>query len=246
MPPWERSLTEAREAHCRALAMAATLEEEIEQWSCPITKGHQRLKPTPEAEIARQRSRGQKRRCCQVQPEDCHAPYFEYHPPWKSPESEENKEAPVDFDLEAPLELGPEVDCFLWGPAESSEEEDRKTSSPEPPVEDLESWVTWRAWMHKMPGWWQELTKVPGVDDHEKFACDVWASFQLPQRTSKWHWVENYHQAPPASLCLHQKSFLPLPDPKFACQVIRELQREKTVAYAKALQFWVEKAKSTY
>ena len=61
----------------------------------------------------------------------------------------------MDFDLEALLELGLEVDCFLWGPAKSSEEEDRKTSSPEPLVEDLESWVTWRAQMHEMPGSWQ-------------------------------------------------------------------------------------------
>ena len=34
----ERSLAEAREAHWKALAMAATLEEEIEQLSCPLTR----------------------------------------------------------------------------------------------------------------------------------------------------------------------------------------------------------------
>ena len=48
-----------------------------------------------------------------MQPEDCHTPYFEYHPPWSSLESKEDEEAPVDFDLEALLELGPEVDGFL-------------------------------------------------------------------------------------------------------------------------------------
>ena len=168
-------------------------------------------------------------------PEDCHAPYFEYHPPWRSPESDEDKEVPVDFDLEALPELGPEVDHILWGPVKGSEEEDRKVPSPEPPVEELESWVTWRAWTYEMPGWWQELVMVPGVDDHEKLAHEIWASFQLPQRASEWHQVENYHQAPPAPLCLHQKDFLPPPDPKYACQDIRELQQEKTVAYTKAL-----------
>ena len=35
----ERSLTEMREAHQRALATVGTLEEEIEWLSCPITKG---------------------------------------------------------------------------------------------------------------------------------------------------------------------------------------------------------------
>ena len=97
-----------------------------------------------------------------MQPEDCHAPYFEYHPPWRSLDSKEDEEAPMDFNLEAPLELGLEVDCFLWGPAKSLEEEDRKTPYPEPLVEELESWVTWRAWMHEMPGWWQELAKILG------------------------------------------------------------------------------------
>ena len=72
------------------------------------------------------------------------------------------------------------MDHFLWGTAKSLEEEDRKTSSAEPPVEELESWVTWRAQTYKMPGWWQELAKVPEVDDHEKLACEVQASFQLP------------------------------------------------------------------
>ena len=38
------------------------------------------------------------------------------------------------------------------------------------------------------------------------------------------------------------KEFLPLPDPKFTCQDIRELQWEKRVAYTKALQLWAEKA----
>ena len=80
-----------------------------------------------------------------MQPEDSHAPYFEYHPPWRGLESKENKEDPIDFDLEAPPELGPEVNCFLQEPAKSLEGEDRRTSSPEPPVEELESWVTWES-----------------------------------------------------------------------------------------------------
>ena len=58
--------------------------------------------------------------------------------------------------------------------------------------------------MHDMPGWWQELAEVPGVDNHEKLALEVQASFKLPQQISKWHHVENYHQAPLALLCLHQ------------------------------------------
>ena len=140
----------------------------------------------------------------EVLPEESHAPYFKYHPPWRDPESKENKEAPVDFDLEALPELGPEVDCFLQGPGKSLEE-DRRTSSPETPVEELESWLIWRAQMHNTPGWWQELVEVPGVDDHEKLAQEVWASFPLPRWISKWHQVENYHQAPLALLSLSEE-----------------------------------------
>ena len=111
-----------------------------------------------------------------MQLEESHAPYFENHPPWRGPESKEDEEALLDFNLEAPQELGLEVDCFLQGQAERSGEEDGRMSSSEPSVEELESWVTWRAWMHDMPGWWQELAEVPGVDDHKKLAQEVWAS----------------------------------------------------------------------
>ena len=207
-----------REAHWRALATAAALEEEIEQLSQSITRGQsEACAHSRSQDCHRWKSQGQNRRCCPVQPEESHAPYFEYHTPWRGPASEEDVEAPLDFEVEAPPELGLEVNHFLQGPAESSGEEDRKTSSLEPPVEELESWVTWRAQMHDMPGWWQELTEVPGVDDHEKLAREVQASFKLQWWISKWHCVENYHQTPVAPPCLHQKSFLPLPDSKFTC-----------------------------
>ena len=176
----ERRLAKAREAHQRALATAASLEEEIEQLSQPITRGQlEACAHSRSWDCCRWRSRGWKRRCHQVWPEESHDPYFKYHPPWRGPESKENEKTPVDFNLEVPLELGPEVDCFLQGLAKSLEE-DGRMSSPESPVEELESWVIWRAWMHDTPGWWQELAEVPGVDDHRKFAWEVWVSFQLP------------------------------------------------------------------
>ena len=152
-----------------------------------------------------------------MQLEESPASYFEYSPPWRGPESEKDKEALLDLDLKAPLELGPEIDSFLQESAGSLGEEDSKKSSPEPPVEDFESWVTWRAQVHDMPDWWQELTEVPGIEDHKKLAWEVQASFELPQQISEWHSVENYHQAPLALPCIHQKSFLLLHDSKFTC-----------------------------
>ena len=129
-----------------------------------------------------------------MQAEESPATFFEYSPPWRGPESwevEEAKPAPLDFDLEAPLELGPEVDHFLQESAGSLEEEDKKRSSPEPPVEDYESWVTWRARVHDTPGWWQELAKVHEIDSQQELAWKVQASFKLHWQISEQHSVEN-------------------------------------------------------
>ena len=78
--------------------------------------------------------------------------------------------ATKDPDLEELLELGLEVTCFLRGSAESSEEENMRVPSPEPPVEMLQKCVTWKTQDCKTPNWWKELVMVPGVDYHEKLA----------------------------------------------------------------------------
>ena len=110
-------------------------------------------------------------------PEDCLAPYFKYHPSQRGSESEGDAGATEDLNLEDPPELGSEVTCFLQGPAKGSEEEDVKAPSPEPPIEELRKWVTWKAWVCETPSLWQELTMVPEVDDHTGLAHEVRASF---------------------------------------------------------------------
>ena len=47
-------------------------------------------------------------------------------------------------------------------------------------------------------------------------------------------------QAPPALPCLCRKRFMPPANLIFACRDIREIPREKVVAYARALQHWAE------
>ena len=136
-----------------------------------------------------------------------------------------------DPDLEESPELRLEVACFLRGSAKNSEEEE-KAPSPRPPVKELHKWVAWKAEACETPGWWRDLLVVPELQDCEKLAQKVWASFQLPKRASELHKMENYHQAPPAPLCLLRKNFLPPPNSIFACQDIQKVQREKTVAYA--------------
>ena len=79
-----------------------------------------------------------------------------------------------------------------------------------------------------MPSWWQELVKIPEVDDFQELAQKMQASFELPQADEQavWH-GDNYYLAPLAPKCLCQKAFPLPPDPKFPCQDIREEQLKK-------------------
>ena len=143
-----------------------------------------------------------------MQPEDCCAPYFEYNPPLRSSEPGGKEVATKDLNLGELPELVPEVTYFLQGSAMGLGEENVMVPSPKPPIEELQKWVTWKAQMYETPSWWQELTMVPGVDDHEKLALKVWASFHILKRASKLCQVKNNHQALPAPPCLCQKKLL--------------------------------------
>ena len=225
----ERSLARVREAHQKALATTAILEEEIEWLSHPLIRG-QPLSKSRDCQA--HKSSGQKRRHHQAWPEDHLAPYFEYHPSRRNWESSGEVAATKDLDLKEPLELGLEVTYFLRGSAESSEGENEKVPSPEPPVKEFHRWVTWKGEACEMPSCWRELMAVPEVEDWEKLAREVWASFWLPRRASELQEVENYHQAPPAPPCVLQKSFMPPPNSTYTCWDIWEVQQEKMVAYA--------------
>ena len=125
----ERSLANVREAHQIALAMAPALEEEIEWLSCPIARSQPEWRTHSRSRYCWiHGSRGQKRRHHQMQSESCLAPYFKYHPSRRNLESSREAMATEDLDLEEPLELGPEVACFLRGLAEKSEEEEMSES----------------------------------------------------------------------------------------------------------------------
>ena len=54
--------------------------------------------------------------------------------------------------------------------------------------------------------------------------------------------VENDYPAPPTLHCLDSDAFLPISTVNCSYQDYRMKQPQKTLAYAKALQFWVEKA----
>ena len=192
----ERSLANVRKAHQKALAMAPALEEEIEWLSCPPTRSQPKVRThSRRRDHWIHRSKGQKRRYHQMQPESYPAPYFEYNPSLRNSESGREVMATKDPDLEEPSELGPEVTSFLRGLAKNSEKEER-VPSPKPPVKELCEWVVWKAKMCETPDWWRELLAVPGVKDCKEIVQKVWASFHHPKRASEVNKMENYYQAP--------------------------------------------------
>ena len=68
----------------------------------------------------------------------------------------------------------------------------------------------------------------------------MWASFQVPKARCPMSKVDNGHFVLPAHHYLDRDQFLPLPDMWFGSQDFWLTQTQKTLAYAKALQYWAE------
>ena len=186
----------------------------------------------------RKRSSGEgwKKRCCQVSFTDELAPSQS-----ANPETLSGKEGSKgrDSDLGEPPELKPAVASFLQGSPETSGNKGRKMP-PEPAVLDFAEWVPWKAKRCNTPSWWMELSTVPGEDNTRKLARQVRGSFRLPQWLQELDAGRATLQAPPAPSCLRWQKFMLLADSIFASWDIREVPREKVLAYARALQYWAE------
>ena len=88
----KRDLTEVREAHWRALAAAAALEERIERLSCSITRNWQdACAHSLSCDHWRRRSQGQSRMCHSALLEDSpiHSPA--HSPPWWGPGTQKTR-----------------------------------------------------------------------------------------------------------------------------------------------------------
>ena len=187
-----------READWKALGTVATLEEEIEWLSCPLIRSwSEAWAHSQSRDHCRWRYRGWKRRHCQVQLEDCCAPYFQYHPSQRGSESKEDVEATDYFNLEDLPELGLEVICFLQGPVKSSEEENMKMPSPEPPIRvgevgDLESLGIWN-------------TQLVAGASHGSWSGWPWKAgmwgIGLFSTSKKDEWMMPGEEWPPGSTC---------------------------------------------
>ena len=99
--------------------------------------------------------------------------------------------------------------------------------------------MQWKAEKCDVPEWWAELSTVP-VEDIEKLAQQVRASFKLPKHIHELDPKEAPFHAPLALPCLHRQRFMPPIVSAFVCQDIWEIPREKTVACARALQYLAE------
>ena len=143
----------------------------------------------------------------------------------------------ADSDLGEPPQLQA-IASFLQGLSETTEEESEEISS-ELPVSQPAKWVQWKAKRCDVPDWWAELSTVP-LEDIEKLARQVRASFKLPKCKHELDPEQALFHAPPAPPCLHQWRFMPPIISAFACWDIWEIPREKTVTYAQALQYLAE------
>ena len=142
-------------------------------------------------------------------------------------------------DLEESPELKPAVAFFLRGLLEASRDEGNRMP-PEPAVLEFSQWVPWKAKKCETPDWWTELSTVPGIQDCRKLAKEVRASFGLTQWMRELGMREATLQAPPAPPYLCRWRFMLPAESIYACRDIREIPREKVVAYARALQHWAE------
>ena len=82
-----------------------------------------------------------------------------------------------------------------------------------------------------------ELTAIPGVEDPQKLTWKIQASFLIPEVTNRVFLGQDY-TTPPAPKCLTWNVFLP---DELSYQDVQQQPFLLTVAYARGLQYWVEK-----
>ena len=113
---------------------------------------------------------------------------------------------------------------------------------PEPSLEDSNKWVLWHAQWVQTLAWWPELREVPNQMDLPHFMRRLRALFQLPKVRCHVSNTENDYSAPPSPHHIDGDVYLLLNDMKFGGWDYWLKQPEKTLAYVKTLQHWVEKA----
>ena len=124
------------------------------------------------------------------------------------------------------------------------EDDPGQLEMPKPSPEDSNHWVLWHACWVETLAWWPELWRVPNQTDIPQFArqVQVWASFQMPKVRCHTKKMENDYSVLPTPQCIERDAFLPFSTMKCGVLDYHMKQPHKILVYAKALQFWVEKA----
>ena len=78
--------------------------------------------------------------------------------------------------------------------------------------------------------------------DVQEFIRWISTLFQLSKVSSHTQGMDSDYSVPPAPLSLEHDQFLPVSNTTFGRQDYHMRQLQKTFAYTKALQYWVEKA----
>ena len=127
----------------------------------------------------------------------------------------------TECNLGPPPTLQTELESFLAEQIATQGSEQGCDLPPESSIENYEVWMEWQGCQVNTLDWW-ELVAIPDVDDAQKLAWKVQASFEIPRVRSQALWVNNDYSAPPAPKCINRKAFLPVPDPGVPCQDYRE------------------------
>ena len=134
--------------------------------------------------------------------------------------------------------ISPELECFLEMPTTSQGTRDRWDFLLEPSIRDYEQWLECQAHQLDTPYWWEELTTIPGVEDIKKLAQKICTSFDVIVVQYEVLRSQGYTVSP-APKCLKRGMFLP--DDLYS-QDIHLKPQQMALAYAQALQYWVEEA----
>ena len=107
----------------------------------------------------------------------------------------------------------------------------------EPSVSDMETCLEWQANQLGTPAWWTELQAIVGIRDPQKLTQKIRASFYIPE-VRKRTLLEPGYTVPPAPRSLDRNAFLP---DDLSHQDVQQKPALLTVAYARSLQYWMEK-----
>ena len=112
-------------------------------------------------------------------------------------------------------------------------------------MEEPMGWVRWWASQVETLAWWLELVMVPTPRDPVSFGTCLQALFQFP-KAKYFQGKQNDYTLPSAPHCIEWDAFLPQAEGDFVSLDYQLRQPKKTLALAKALQFWADEAQPSW